>query len=85
MRIMFVRGGQFATFNVLVERCRLLDGVDVRWDRRLGEDRRFQQSAVPTERRIRDRRKLSSPDMDVRGYTVVDVPDTLEAGLSVKK
>ena len=43
MRIIFVRRGQFSMFNVLVERCQLLDGVDVQWDRRLGDDRRYKR------------------------------------------
>jgi hypothetical protein len=76
MRIIFVRRGQFSTFNVLVERCRLLADVDVQWDRRLGDDRRYTRAAIPSERRAGDRRKVSVPDVDLRGYTVVDVVDT---------
>jgi hypothetical protein len=74
MRIIFVRRGQFSTFNVLVERCQLLADVDVRWDRRLGDDRRYTRAAIPAERRASDRRKASVPDVDLRGYTVVDFP-----------
>jgi hypothetical protein len=81
MRIIFVRRGQFSTFNVLVERCQLLDGVDVQWDRRLGDDRRDKRAAIPSERRARDRRRASSPDVDLRGYTVVDVPDAPDSGV----
>ena len=72
MRIIYVRHGQFATFNVLVERCRLLDGVDVQWDRRLGDDRRSTYNPVASERRGGERRRIVSPDMELRGYTVVD-------------
>ena len=79
MRIIFVRRGQFSTFSVLVERCQLLNDVSVQWDRRLGDDRRYQRTAIPSERRARDRRRPSSPDVDLRGYTVVDVPDTPES------
>ena len=76
MRIIFVRRGQFSTFNVLVERCQLLEDVAVQWDRRLGDDRRYKPAAVSAERRRRDRRRPSAPDVDLRGYTVVDVPDS---------
>ena len=75
MRVIFVRRGQFTTFNVLVERCQLIEGVDVQWDRRLGDDRRFRRLMPPSDRRTRDRRKPSSPDVDLCGYTVVDIPD----------
>ena len=79
MRIIFVRRGQFSTFNILKERCHLLDGVEVKWDRRLGDDRRYRRLPTPVDRRGLDRRRPSSPDVDLRGYTVVDVPDTPES------
>jgi hypothetical protein len=78
MRIIYVRHGQFSTFNVLVERCRLLDDVDVRWDRRLGaldplgDDRRSAAAPVTSERRGGERRRMLSPDLELRGYNVVD-------------
>ena len=76
MRVIFVRRGQYSTFNVLVERCQLLADVDVQWDRRLGEERRARKLIANLERRLRaDRRKPSEPDMDLRGYTVVDLAD----------
>jgi hypothetical protein len=76
MRVIFVRRGQFSTYDVLVERCQLLDDVDVRWDRRLGEERRCRRLVASLERRRRaDRRKPSDPDIDHRGYTVVDLPN----------
>lgn len=82
MRVIFVRRGQFSTYNVLVERCQLLDDVDVRWDRRLGEDRRCWQVVASLERRSRaDRRTPSEPDIDHRGYTVVDLPDLSDSVL----
>jgi hypothetical protein len=76
MRLIFVRRGQLATFNVLVERCQLLDDVDVRWDRRSSEERRFERHTVPLDRRQWERRRVSSPDVDLRGYTIVDVRQT---------
>ncbi len=76
MRVIFVRRGQFTTFNILAERTQLLDDVVVHWDRRVGNDRRFDQCVSPFDRRRRDRRTLSSPDVDLRGYTVVDMPDS---------
>ena len=81
MRVIFVRRGQFSTFNILVERCQLLRGVDVQWDRRLGDDRRRKQTLVRTNRRGPDRRRPSSPDVDLRGYTVVDMPDAPDSAL----
>jgi hypothetical protein len=74
MRVIFVRRGQLATYNVLVERCQLIQDVDVRWDRRLGDDRRLQSQPVTLERRREDRRRISeAPDIAMRGYTVVDM------------
>jgi hypothetical protein len=75
MRVIFVRHGQYATFNVLTERCQLLDDVDVRWDRRLGADRRFEQRAIANDKRLHERRKPASPDVLLRGYTVASLPD----------
>ena len=75
MRVIFVRHGQYATFNVLVERCQLLEDVDVQWDRRISPDRRLERRTTATEKRLHDRRKPSSPDNDVRGYTVASLPD----------
>ena len=72
MRIIYVRHGQLSRFNVLVERCRLLDGVEVQWDRRLGDDRRSTSAPVALDRRGGERRRILSPDVELRGYTVVD-------------
>jgi hypothetical protein len=73
MRMIFVRRGQLSTYNVLVERCQLLEDVRVRWDRRCGEDRRIEGGAVPFDRRHEERRSAAA-DLDLRGYTVVDMP-----------
>ena len=75
MRVIFVRRGQFSTYNILVERTQLLDDVDVQWDRRMGDDRRYERQTLPSDRRSRERRRQSSPDVDLRGYTVVDMPE----------
>jgi hypothetical protein len=75
MRVIYVRAGQYATFNVLTERCQLLNDVDVQWDRRLGTDRRFEQRATANDKRLRERRKPASPDELLRGYTVASLPD----------
>jgi len=75
MRVFFVRPRQFSTFNVLVERCQLLNDVDVQWDRRLGVDRRSERHVMSSDRRRQDRRRPSGPATDLRGYTVVDMPD----------
>ena len=74
MRVIFVRRGQFSTYNILVERTQLLNDVDVRWDRRIGNDPRLERRATPTDRRRQDRRRRSSPDVDLRGYVVVEMP-----------
>ena len=84
MRIIFVRRGQFSTFKVLAERCQLLDDVAVQWDRRLGDDRRYRRIAIPSERRARDRRRVSSPDAELCGYTVVDIPDAPDSVVKKK-
>jgi hypothetical protein len=76
MRLIFVRRGYLSTFNVLVERCQLLDDVDVRWDRRIGNDRRLEMHNIPANRRGQERRRLSLRHLDLRGYTVVDLPQT---------
>ena len=78
MRVIFVRRGQFSTYNILVERTQLLADVNVRWDRRIGEDRRFERQPMPSDRRREHRRRRTSPDVDLRGYTVVDMPDTTD-------
>jgi hypothetical protein len=74
MRVIFVRRGQNATYNVLIERCQLIDDVDVRWDRRTGDDRRLESRPVAAERRRDERRKLpESRNSKLREYTVVDI------------
>jgi hypothetical protein len=80
MRVIFVRRGQFNTYNILVQRTQLLHDVDVRWDRRIGNERRFERHGIASDRRYQDRRAPSSPDIDLRGYTVVDVPDAPDSG-----
>lgn len=74
MRVIFVQPGKYATYNVLVERCQLIRDVDVRWDRRCGEDRRTEERSVGAERRRKDRRRPMPPDVLLRGYTVADLP-----------
>jgi len=74
MRVIFVKRGQVATYNVLVERCQLIDDVDVRWDRRTGDDRRLHLQPVTFDRRREDRRRaVEAVDIALRGYTVVDM------------
>ena len=74
MRVIFVKRGQVATYNVLVERCQLIDDVDVRWDRRTGDDRRLHLQRVTFDRRRKDRRQaVEAVDIALRGYTVVDM------------
>jgi hypothetical protein len=74
MRTIFVQHGKYATYNILVERCQLIQDVDVRWDRRLGgERRRLDVPAGADRRRHKDRRKNAPPDTELRGYTVVDL------------
>jgi hypothetical protein len=77
MRVIFVRRGQFSTYNILVERTQLINDVDVQWDRRIGNDPRLERRVIAADRRRQDRRRRSSPDVDLRGYTVVDMPDAL--------
>ena len=74
MRVIFVQPGKYATYNILVERCKLIRDVEVRWDRRFGEDRRTEERPVGAERRRNDRRRATSPDVALRGYTVADLP-----------
>jgi len=74
MRVIFVQRGKYATYNILVERCQLIRDVDVRWDRRFGEDRRMHQRPIATDRRRNDRRQPPSSDAALRGYAVVDLP-----------
>ena len=77
MRIIFVRRGEFSTFNVLVDSLATVNDVDVQWDRRKGQDRRVRPRPidVAAERRRSDRRKPPTRDWQLHGYTVVDVPN----------
>ena len=77
MRVIFVRRGEFSTYNVLIDSLMAVSDVDVRWDRRRGEDRRAKAQPVDTtsERRRDDRRKDPTRDWQLHGYTVVDFPD----------
>jgi hypothetical protein len=74
MRVIFVQRGKYATYNVLVERCQLIRDVDVRWDRRFGEDRRTEERPVGADRRRKDRRRPMPSEVTLRGYTVADLP-----------
>ena len=75
MRTIFVKRGEFWTFKVLEERCGAIQDVDVRWDRRRGEDRRQRSAFTPRERRSGDRRKPLPADWAIMGYTVVELTD----------
>jgi hypothetical protein len=77
MRVIFVRRGEFSTYNVLIDSLMAVSDVDVRWDRRGGEDRRAkpQPIDVTAERRRDARRKDPTRDWHLHGYTVVDFPD----------
>ena len=77
MRVIFVRRGEFSTYNVLIDSLMAVSDVDVRWDRRRGEDRRAKPQPIDAtaERRRDDRRKDPTRDWHLHGYTVVDVPD----------
>lgn len=74
MRVIFVQPGKYATYNILVERCRLMPDVDVRWDRRFLEDRRTAERPMGANRRRNDRRQPAPPDTSLRGYTVANLP-----------
>jgi hypothetical protein len=74
MRVIFVKRGQYSTYNVLVSRCQALPDVDVRWDRRL-EDRRSRNVPIGDDRRRDDRRGPPKTDCTPNGYSVVDEPD----------
>jgi hypothetical protein len=73
MRTIFVQHGKYTTYNILVERCQLIQDVDVRWDRRFGDERRTLNVPVASDRRRKDRRRHAPPDSGLRGYTVVDL------------
>jgi hypothetical protein len=73
MRVIFVQRGKYATYDILVERCQLIPDVDVRWDRRVGDERRTEARPVGDERRRKDRRRPIPLDATLRGYTVADL------------
>ena len=77
MRVIYVRRGEFSTYNVLIDSLMALNDVDVRWDRRRGADRRARPRPidVTSERRSGDRRRPPTRDWQLHGYTVVDVPE----------
>jgi hypothetical protein len=77
MRVIFVRRGEFSTYNVLIDSLMAVTDVDVRWDRRRGDDRRAQPRPIDAtaERRGNNRRKEPTRDWQLHGYTVVDFPD----------
>jgi hypothetical protein len=77
MRVIFVRRGEFSTYNVLIDSLMAVTDVDVRWDRRRVDDRREEPQPVDlaAERRGDVRRKDPTRDWHLHGYTVVDVPD----------
>ena len=76
MRLIFVKHGQYSTYDILVQRCQLIQDVEVRWDRRLGGDRRLRSiRPVDADRRRVDRRRPVDRDAALRGYTVADLPD----------
>ena len=73
MRVIFVRRGQFSTYNILVERTQLLSDVQVQWIGGWATSGRLRSQSTTPDRRRQDRRRPSSPDVDFRGYTIVDV------------
>jgi hypothetical protein len=77
MRVIFVRRGEFSTFNVLMDSLIAVNDVEVRWDRRHGDDRRAKPRPIDitAERRQGDRRKPPTRDWQLHGYIVVDLPD----------
>ena len=82
MRVIFVRHGDLTTYDVLRQRCKLLKDVEVRWDRRVGEERRLEQQKSPAERRRAPRRRELPFDAQLRGYTVVDLKHPLDVSLT---
>jgi hypothetical protein len=77
MRVIFVRRGEFSTFNVLIDSLIAVTDVEVRWDRRRGDDRRAHPRPIDAmaERRGGKRRKDPTRDWQLHGYMVVDFPD----------
>ncbi|MCM3881870.1 MAG: hypothetical protein ND807_17320 [Vicinamibacterales bacterium] len=77
MRVIYVRRGEFSTYSVLIDSLIAVSDVDVRWDRRRGEDRRAKSRPIDVraERRMEERRKPPTRDWQLHGYTVVDFPD----------
>jgi hypothetical protein len=77
MRVVFVRRGEFSTFNVLSDSLLAVTDVEVRWDRRREENRRATSRPidVTAERRRIERRKPPTRDWQLHGYLLCDIPE----------
>jgi hypothetical protein len=69
-RLVIVRRGQFATFELLTRTFADDSTVQIIWDRRIGERRRASDAAGSTERRHGDRRRVPPTHWSQLNYTI---------------
>jgi hypothetical protein len=69
-RLVIVRRGHFATFELLIRTFADDSSVQIVWDRRIGERRRATDDAGDTERRRADRRRIAPSQWGQLNYMV---------------
>jgi hypothetical protein len=69
-RLVIVRRGHFATFELLARTFADDESVKIIWDRRISERRIGSQSAGDGERRRTDRRRMASTQWGMLDYMV---------------
>jgi hypothetical protein len=71
-RLVIVRRGQFATFELLTRTFADDPSVQIIWDRRIGERRQSPGGAGDRERRRSDRRRQPPPQWGQLNYLVAE-------------
>jgi hypothetical protein len=70
LKFVIVRRGQFATFELLTHTFADDHGVQIIWDRRIGERRQAPRGPEDGERRRRDRRREPPSQWNLLNYMI---------------
>lgn len=69
-RLVIVRRGHFATFELLTRTFAGDPSVQIVWDRRMGERRQSAGDSAPRNRRRSDRRRVPPPQWGQMNYMI---------------
>jgi hypothetical protein len=78
LRLVIVRRGHFATFELLTRAFVDDPSVQITWDRRIGERRQAEGRQESSERRRRDRRRMPPAQWSQMNYMIASHQNVID-------